>query len=107
MPTPAHKAVTDWPVAFIFIVGTAVAVCLCLGAPDGDRGVRDRVVAAGVLHDRGGVVDVVPAGRGDPPPGAFETLMRWINQPSAVVALGVIAVGVVLIVVLRPRGPRE
>jgi hypothetical protein len=33
-------------------------------------------------------------------------MMQWINKPSMVVALGLLALGVVLIIVLRPRDRR-
>jgi hypothetical protein len=92
----------------IFAVGVVVAVCLSLEEPPhGDGSVRDVVEPAGVLHDRDRVVDVVPASNGPHPPGVFETMMKWINSPSVVVAIGIIVLGVVLIVLLRPRAPRD
>lgn len=94
-------------VLLIFTIGAVVAVCLSLeDDPHGDGGVQLGVVPAGVRDDRSGVVDVEPASAGGHPPSWLETLMGWVNQPSAVVALGIIAAGVVLIVVLRPRAPR-
>ena len=91
----------------VFTIGVVVAVCLSLEEPPDDHGsAQPGVVPAGVLDDRGGVVDVESAGHGAHPPAWLETLMRWVNQPSGVVALGIIAVGVVLILVLRPRAPR-
>jgi hypothetical protein len=92
----------------IFTIGVVVAVCLSLEEPpDGDGSVQPGLVPAGVRDSRCGVVDVEPAGHGGHPPSWLETLMGWVNQPSGVVALGIIAVGVVLIVLLRPRVPRE
>jgi hypothetical protein len=98
-------ALTDWPV-WVFSIGTVVAVCLSLGGPDGDGGVLPGVVPAGVLDGRTGVADVDPASHGHPSPAWIETMMQWINKPSMVVALGLLALGVVLIIVLRPRDRR-